>query len=86
MTMAKPHKSQTSLLERLLRKDFRTPGLLVLAALIAADFIVPHHGYFGIDGTLGFSVWFSALACFTLITLALAVGSLLRKPEATYDD
>ena len=35
---------------------------------------------------VGFAAWFGALACFGLIMLALAIGSLLRASERTYDD
>lgn len=83
--MAKPQKTQPSL--RILeRTDLRKPGISALALLLLLDFTVPHHGYFGVDGTFGFAVWFGALACFSLILLALAIGSLLRVPEGTHDD
>lgn len=84
--MAKHRNTSPSFLRSLAAKDFSRAGLAALVVLALVDFIVPHHGYFGLDGTLGFALWFGALACFTLIMLALAVGSLLRSPEATYDD
>jgi hypothetical protein len=68
------------------RKDHRSIALVVLAILVLLDLVVHHHQYFGIDGTFGFAAWFGALATFTLVLLALAVGSLLRAPEGTYDD
>ncbi len=84
--MAKPHKKHSTFLGSVAARDFSRLGFAVLVALALVEFVVPHHGYFGLDGTLGFALWYGALACFTLILIALAVGSLLRSPEATYDD
>lgn len=84
--MPKSHKARPSLLTTVMRKDFRTIGVTVLAVLALLDFAVPHHGNFALDGTFGFAAWFGAFACFALVLLALAAGSLLRRPEATYDD
>jgi hypothetical protein len=67
-------------------KDLRKLGLAVLIGLVLLDLVVKHYKYFTIDGTFGFAAWFGALTCFGLILLALAVGSLLRAPEGTYDD
>ena len=67
-------------------KDPRKAGIAVLVVLVLLDLVVKHYKYFTIDGTFGFAAWFGALACFGLILLALAVGSLLRAPEGTYDD
>jgi hypothetical protein len=67
-------------------KDMRKAALVILIVLVLFDLVVKHHEVFGIDGTFGFVAWFGALACFCLILLALAVGSLLRAPESTYDD
>lgn len=67
-------------------RDVRRLGLTVLVALVLLDLVVTHYRYFSIDGTFGFAAWFGALACFSLILLALAAGSLLRAPEGTYDD
>jgi len=84
--MPKSRKTQASVLNILAAKDFRRPGLAVLVALVLLDLVVKHYRYFTIDGTFGFAAWFGALACFALIFLALAIGSLLRRPEGTYDD
>jgi len=85
--MAKPHKSAPSpLLSFLAGKDARRIAVAILAALVLLDLVVKHYRHFAIDGTFGFAAWFGALACCTLILLALAVGSLLRRPEGTYDD
>ena len=67
-------------------RDLRKLGLAALVALVLLDLVVTHYRYFTIDGTFGFAAWFGALACFGLVLLALAAGSLLRAPEGTYDD
>jgi len=64
----------------------RRIAIATLAVLVLLDLVVKHYRYFAIDGTFGFAAWFGALACAALILLALAIGSLLRRPEGTYDD
>lgn len=66
--------------------DLRKLGLAILAVLVLLDLAVTHYRHFAIDGTFGFAAWFGALAGFAFVVLALAVGSLLRAPEGTYDD
>ena len=78
--------SRSTLLSFFGSKDARRIAVVVLAALVLLDLVVKHYRHFAIDGTFGFAAWFGALACFSLILLALAVGSLLRRPEGTYDD
>lgn len=84
--MRDTRKRPPSPMNALAGKDLRRIALGVLAVLVLLDLVVHHHRYFGIDGTFGFAAWFGALATFTLVLLALAVGSLLRAPEGTYDD
>lgn len=84
--MRAPKKSSTSPINICAGKDLRKPAVIVLAVLVLLDLVVKHHQYFGIDGTFGFAAWFGALITFALVLLALAVGSLLRAPEGTYDD
>lgn len=79
-------RTATSPLKSLTGRDFRKAGLAVLIVLVLLDLVVTHYRTFAIDGTFGFAAWFGALACLALILLALAVGSLLRAPEGTYDD
>lgn len=86
MTMRDTRKITPAPMKALAGKDLRKPAILVLVVLVLLDLIVTHYRYFAIDGTFGFGAWFGALACFALILLALAVGSLLRAPDATYDD
>jgi uncharacterized membrane protein YhdT len=79
-------KSSATPTTALTGRDFRKAAVAVLAILVLLDLVVKHYRYFAIDGTFGFAAWFGALACFGLILIALAVGSLLRAPEGTYDD
>jgi uncharacterized membrane protein YhdT len=84
--MRDTRKTSATPMKAIAGKDLRRLGLAVLAALVPLDLVVTHYRHFAIDGTFGFAAWFGALACFALILLALAVGSLLRAPEGTYDD
>lgn len=84
--MRDTRKTSATPMKNLAGKDLRRLGLAVLAALLLLDLVVAHYRYFAIDGTFGFAAWFGAIAVFALTLLALAVGSLLRAPEGTYDD
>lgn len=84
--MRDTRKTSAVPLKILAGKNLRKIGLAVLVVLVLLDLVVTHYRHFGVDGTFGFAAWFGALACFCLILLALAVGSLLRAPEGTYDD
>ena len=84
--MRDTRKSAASSMSIFAGRDLSRIALVVLGILVLLDLVVHHHQYFGIDGTFGFAAWFGALATFTLALLALAVGSLFRAPEGTYDD
>ncbi len=84
--MRDTRKGSTSPMKVFAGKDLRRVAVVILAALVLLDLLVKHYQYFGIDGTFGFAAWFGALITFVLVLLALAVGSLLRAPEGTYDD
>jgi uncharacterized membrane protein YhdT len=84
--MRDTRKTSATPMKTLAGRDLRKLGLLILAVLVLLDLAVTHYQHFTIDGTFGFAGWFGALACFAFILLALAVGSLLRAPEGTYDD
>ena len=56
-------------------------GVMLLAASFAAGLFVPHHGAFGIDGTVGFSAWFAFLAAAVLVVGASLLGAVLRRPD-----
>lgn len=67
---------------RTLRRVFA--AMLVLS--VAADFLVAHEPYFGIDGYFAFNAWFGFLACAALIIFAEGVGAFLKRPDDYYDE
>lgn len=60
--------------------------LVVLAITVAAETVADRHGYFGLDGTLGFNAWFGFTACVALILIAKLLGVFLKRPDSYYDD
>ncbi|MEP3524527.1 MAG: hypothetical protein ABJ081_07605 [Hyphomicrobiales bacterium] len=60
-------------------------GLILLVLTVLADFLIPHKSYFGIDGTFGFSIWFSLASCLVLVVVAKAFGALLKRSDSYYD-
>ena len=58
---------------------------IVLAVTVLADLVISHHGYFGLDGTIGFGAWFGFLSCVVLIVVAKGLGSVLKRPDTYYD-
>ena len=60
-------------------------GLFLLVLAVLADFLVSHKSYFGIDGILGFSVWFSLASCLGLVIVAKIFGALLKRSDSYYD-
>jgi hypothetical protein len=58
---------------------------IVLVILVLLDFVVAHHAYFGIDGTLGFGAWYGFASCVALVVLAKALGFFLKRPDTYYD-
>lgn len=59
--------------------------IVSLAALVALDLVVRHHPHFGIDGTFGFGAWFGFFSCVVLVMFARVLGSVLKRPDTTYD-
>lgn len=53
------------------RRRLLLAALAVLALLVAIDFFLDHHPYFGIDGTPGFAAWYGLGAALAAIVLAL---------------
>ena len=66
---------------RLLWRTF----IAILALTVAADFLVTHEPYFGIDGIFAFNAWFGFLACAALIVFAKGLGAFLERPDDYYD-
>lgn len=60
--------------------------LALLALVFAADFLVKHHAYFGIDGMPGFKALFGFAAVAALIVAARLLGALLQRPDDYYDE
>lgn len=62
-------------------------SLVVLAALVAADFAVHHHEHFGIDGTFGFYAWYGFAVCAVMVLVSkFVVGLVLKRKDTYYDD
>ena len=59
---------------------------VVLVILVLLDLVVPHHPYFGIEGTFGFGAWYGFAACAALVLIAKLLGSFLSRPDTYYDD
>jgi hypothetical protein len=60
--------------------------VLILAATLAAELLVGHEAYFGIDGTPAFNAWFGFLACAALIAAAKLLGLVLKRPDTYYKE
>jgi hypothetical protein len=84
--MRDTRRPATSPMKTLAGRDLRRIAIVILVVLVLLDLVVKHYQYFGIDGTFGFAAWLGALSAFVLMLLALALGSLFRAPEGTYDD
>jgi hypothetical protein len=59
--------------------------VLVLAATVLMDLVVPRHFYFGLDGTFGFNAWFGFASCVAMIVFAKVLGGVLKRPDTYYD-
>lgn len=57
----------------------------ILAATVAADFMVHHHAYFGLDGTFGFGAWFGFVSCVLMVLFAKGLGVFLKRRDTYYD-
>ena len=57
---------------------------LVLSVL--AGLLVEAHPHFTIEAVFGFNALYGFLACAALIVVAKAIGLLVKRPEAYYDD
>lgn len=61
-------------------------SIVVLALLVAADLVIVHHPYFGIDGLFGFGAWYGFISCVVLVVAAKGLGFLLKKPDDYYGE
>lgn len=59
---------------------------VVLALTVLAELRVSHEGHFAVERLFGFNAAYGFLACAVLILIAKAIGIVLKRPEAYYDD
>ena len=57
---------------------------VVLALTVAAHFVIPVKGYFGIDGWYGFGAAFGFFCCLLMVLVAKTLGFLLKRDEDYY--
>ncbi len=60
--------------------------IAVLASVLFAELLVEHEARFDVERLFGFYALFGFAACAALIIVAKAVGVLLKRPDAYYDD
>lgn len=60
--------------------------IVVLALTVAAQFVVPVHGYFVADGWFAFSAIFGFLACVGMVLLAWLLGLVLKRHDTYYGE
>ena len=59
---------------------------VVLGLTVIAQWLVPVHDYFGVDGVFGFNAWYGFLACVAMVVVAKLLGFLVKRPENYYTD
>jgi hypothetical protein len=57
----------------------------ICAVLVGIDILVPKHGPFALEHTLGFYGWFGFVACVVLVLVAKQLRRILMRPEGYYD-
>ncbi len=58
---------------------------VVLAAVVAADFLIHGHALFVIDGGFGFNAWYGLVTCVAMVLFAKLLGFLIKRPDDYYD-
>ena len=58
----------------------------VLALTVAAQCLLPVHGYFALDGRFAFFAWYGFLACVGMVLIARLLGFVLKRPDTYYGD
>lgn len=66
---------------RLLWRGF----LVVLALVVAAEFLVALHPHFAIEALFGFHALYGFVACAVMIVGAKLAGFLLKRPDTYYE-
>lgn len=59
--------------------------IIMLAASVVLQVLVPVHGHFGIDQSFAFGAWFGLGACMAMIIFAKLLGVLIKRPDDYYD-
>lgn len=57
---------------------------VILALTVLAQFWVPVHAHFGVDGWPGFYAGFGFLSCVAMVVFAKALGIVLKRPDDYY--
>ena len=60
--------------------------LVLLALLVAIELGVTLHPHSGIEALFGFHAWFGFIACALMIGVAKALGVLLKRNDAYYEE
>ena len=60
--------------------------VVVLALTVIAQFFVPIHDYFVVDGWFGFYAIFGFFSCELMVLAAKVLGFVLKRPDTYYDD
>lgn len=58
----------------------------LLVATLVAEFFIPFHSRFGIDGTRFFHAWFGFFAGLGIIIIAAIIGAILRRSTKYYEE
>lgn len=66
---------------RLLWRGF----IVVLALVVAAQFLVPLHGHFAAEAWFGFAALFGFLACVGMVLFAKLLGLFLKRRDDYYE-
>jgi fumarate reductase subunit D len=61
-------------------------GIVILAIVTLADFLVHGHPHFGIDGIFGFYSFYGLASCAAMVVGAKGLGYLLKRKDTYYDD
>lgn len=59
---------------------------VVLGLTVVAQWFVPVHDDFGVDGLFGFNAGYGFLACVAMVVVAKLLGLLVKRPENYYTD
>ena len=60
--------------------------LVILALTIIAELLVHPHGYFVIDETFAFHVWYGFGSCVAMIVIAKILGIFLKRKDTYYGE